>query len=134
MSPLIKSSCSYAIRQYICMPPIIRSIFCPSSGLLYRIDTACYHVYYATRHHVYMPPTSGQYVASHQANVLPSISSICCPPFRPYAARNHVYRPPSIISICRLPSCRYTSCQHVYMPPAIISICRHLSGLGLPML
>ena len=60
-------------------------------------------------------PSSGQYVASHQANLPLSISSI-------YAARHFVHMPPAIMTICHLPSCLYAAFHHVYMPPSIMSI------------
>ena len=60
-------------------------------------------------------PSSGQYVASHQANLPLSISSI-------YAARHFVHMPPAIMTICHLPLCLYTAFHHVYMPPSIMSI------------
>ena len=121
MSPLIKSSCSYAIRQYICMPPIIRSIFCPSSGLLYRIDTTC--------HHVYMLPAIMSICRPPQVNMSPLIRPMCCLPSALYAARHFVHMPPAIMSIGRLPLSLYAAFHHVDILPANMFICRPPSYL-----
>ena len=121
MSPLIKSSCSYAIRQHICMPPIIRSIFCPSSGLLYRIDTAC--------HHVYMLPAIMFICRPPQVNMSPLIRPMCCLPSALYAARHFVHMPPAIMSIGRLPLSLYAAFHHVDILPANMFICRPPSYL-----